>query len=264
MSTFVFLHAHPDDEAIGTAGTMAVLAQAGHRVVSLFATRGELGKIPADLGGHPDLGALREAEARRAGEILGAARVEFLGYVDSGDDAASVPPGTFAGAEVGEAAARLAELLLAEKSDALLIYDPTGVTGHPDHVQVHRVGIRAAAEVAGDVRVYEGTFSQSQLGRLAATAAALAASAGIDPLADAQTLFATPDADVTTTVDVRAWLGPKRAAMAAHASQIAEDSFFLSLRPEDFAAVFGWEHYIDRAAGGAGPGPLEAALSGAK
>ena len=85
MATFVFFHAHPDDESIATGGTMASLASEGHRVILLVATKGEHGEV-ADgfLDAGETLGERRVKETRAAGEVLGAAAVEFLGYVDSG------------------------------------------------------------------------------------------------------------------------------------------------------------------------------------
>jgi LmbE family N-acetylglucosaminyl deacetylase len=249
-TTLVFFHAHPDDEAIATAGTMAALAGAGHRVVAVFATRGERGEMPASLEGHASLGELREHEAQRAGRVLGVARVAFLGYEDSGEDPAAAPPGSFWAADPEEAAGLLAALLDAEAPAALVVYDPTGSTKHPDHLQVHRVGRRAAELARPGIRVYETTFAASQLDRL------LELTGGVNP-----GLFVTPDDEVTTVVDVGPWLSRKRAAMAAHASQIGPASFFLSLADDDFRAVWGREFYLDRTAATAGPGPLEAALT---
>ena len=82
VSTVVFFHAHPDDEAIFTGGTMLRLRAAGHRVVLVVATSGELGLRPDDTEGC--LGKMRRAETERAAAILGVDRVEFLGYRDSG------------------------------------------------------------------------------------------------------------------------------------------------------------------------------------
>ncbi|MGQ0466510.1 MAG: PIG-L family deacetylase, partial [Sporichthyaceae bacterium] len=95
MASFVFLHAHPDDEAIATAGLMAAAADAGHDVTVVFATSGERGEVPADLSGHATLGELRAAEARAGGALLGA-RVGLLGYDDNGEGAADVPPASVA------------------------------------------------------------------------------------------------------------------------------------------------------------------------
>ena len=261
MATFVFLHAHPDDEAIGSGGTIAALAAAGHRAVVLLATRGERGIVPAQLTDADGLGEMRAGEAHRSAELLGAARLAFLGYRDSGEQPGDPAPGSFAAADPDEAAARVVELLREEAADALIIYDEHGITGHPDHVQVHVVGMRAAARLP-QLRVYQGTLSESQLAVFVANVAAFIAAAGA-PAADGggPTLHASPDASVTTRVDVRPWSARKRAAMAAHASQIGPESFFLSLSEEDFMEVFGTESYLDRLAHAGAPGPLEAALS---
>ena len=255
MHTFVFFHAHPDDEAIGTAGTMAAAAAAGHRVVVVFATRGERGAVPPDLAGHASLAELRETEAQRAGRILGTHRVAFLGYDDSGDDPSAVPPGSFAAADVEEAAGQLAALLEAEAADAVVAYDPTGWTKHPDHLQVHRVGRRAAELAAHRPRVYEIALAASQLQRLVR---AVTPEGGEPPEVP---LFAVPDAELAALFDIRPWLGLKRAAMAAHASQIPPESIFMTMPDGDFAGIWGVECYLDRAAGGSGPGLLQAALA---
>jgi len=260
LATFVFFHAHPDDEAIGSGGTIAALAAAGHRVVVLLATGGERGIVPEDLD-EADLAELRGAEAGKAADVLGAARVAFLGYVDSGEEPTDPPPGSFADADLDEAAARVVELLRHEAADALIIYDANGITGHPDHVQVHRVGVRAGMSLPG-VRVYEGTLSESQLVAFGDTITEFALASGAPaPSGNGPVLHASPDEAITTSVDAGPWLARKRAAMAAHASQIGPDSFFLATSDEQFARVFGVESYIDHSATSAGPGPLEVALA---
>src|SRR5579863_2417111 len=151
MATAVFFHAHPDDEAIATGGTMAKMASEGHRVVLVTATRGELGEIPDGLlEGGQKLEDLRNNELGAASEILGVARREFLGYRDSGmaGDPSNDDAESFWNADVDEASARLAALLEEEGADILTIYDEHGGYGHPDHIQVHRVGALAAQKAA--------------------------------------------------------------------------------------------------------------------
>jgi LmbE family N-acetylglucosaminyl deacetylase len=154
-------------------------------------------------------------------------------------------PGCFWSADVEEAARRLAAILAAEAADVLAIYDETGVTGHPDHIQVHRVGLRAA-ELAGTPEVVEGTMSRSQAARLVRFAL------GADPAGGAAEpgapVFGTPDELITERIDVRDFLDLKRQAMAAHASQISETSFFLTMPPDLFEEVWGYECVVRRGA----------------
>ncbi len=243
--TIVSLHAHPDDEAILVGGTLARAADAGHRVVLVFATRGEHGEVvDGVLGPAEVLADRREIEARRAAEILGAARVEFLDYRDSGmvDTPTNAQAGSFTTADVDEAAGRLARILDEESAEVLTTYDERGAYGHPDHVQVHAVGHRAAL-LANTPRVYEATFSRDHFIELAA-ALADELPPGVDVPDPAQFDLGMPDARITTRVDVSSVLDRKRAAMAVHASQIPPDSFFLSLGPDAFTRVFGVEWFI--------------------
>lgn len=247
MATLVCFHAHPDDEAIATGGTMAKAAAAGHRVVLVLATRGEEGEqIAGIVPDGEELGAWRERETRDSAALLGCHRVDFLGYRDSGMAGApeNDAPDSFWQADVDEAARRLARILGDEGADVLTIYDSHGGYGHPDHVAVHRVGTRAA-ELAGTPRVYWATMNRDRIREMveAAERAGAPLDAERTERADSDT-FGLPDADITHAVDVREVLDLKRAAMAAHASQIAPDSFFLNLGDEEFAAAFGTEWFV--------------------
>ena len=249
MATLVTFHAHPDDEAIATGGTMAKAAAAGHRVVLVIATRGEHGEVEDGyLDDDEHLWQRREQETAASAEILGAARLEFLGYVDSGmmgtpeNDA----PGSFWQADLDEAAERLAHILREEHADVLTVYDDHGNYGHPDHIQVHRVGV-LAAERAGVQRVFEATIDRGMFAGLAERAAEL----GLPEMPDTDGVdnsMGSPSEVITTRVDVRDFLDQKRRSMQAHASQIGETSFFLSMPPKAFEAVWGTEVYIHRGA----------------
>ncbi|MBA2751393.1 MAG: PIG-L family deacetylase [Actinobacteria bacterium] len=251
MATLVTFHAHPDDEAISCGGTMAKAASEGHRVVLVVATRGENGEVPDDFlpPGEP-LFERRTKETEAAARILGVSRVAFLGYVDSGmmGTPENDVPGSFWQADLDDAAGRLAAILTGEGADVLTIYDANGTYGHPDHIQVHRVGARAA-ELAGTERVYEATANRDHMAELMSQAEKL----GIDTSEIENEEFdfddfGTPGAQITTRVDVNAFLEQKRAAMAAHASQIAETSFFLAMPAEAFTATWGVEWFIRRGA----------------
>ena len=161
MTTIVFVHAHPDDEAISTGGSMARAAADGHRVVLAVCTNGELGETPDNLGDGETLVDRRRAETERSADQLGVQRIAWLGYRDSGmtgweqnDD-----PRSFLRADLDEAAERLAAVLREERADVVVMYDWHGVYGHPDHIQVHRVGHRAA-DRAGTPKRFEATFNR--------------------------------------------------------------------------------------------------------
>jgi LmbE family N-acetylglucosaminyl deacetylase len=259
MATLVSFHAHPDDECIACGGIIRKAAEEGHRVVLVVATRGEHGEVQDGfLDQGEELWQRRVAETHASARILGAQRVEFLGYIDSGmmGTQANEAPGSFWTAPVDEAAKKLAVLLDEERADVLTCYDEHGGYGHPDHIQVHRVGL-LAAELAGTRRVYQSTINRDHILRSRDRFAALANEADIEaPDIDEET-FGMPESVITTAVDVTPYLEYKRRAMRAHASQISEQSFFLAMPEEAFAYGFGTEWFIRD---GQGPGITETDL----
>ncbi len=256
MATLVCFHAHPDDECIQTGGTMARAAADGHRVVLVVATRGEHGEVVPDvLDDGEALWQRRIAETFDAARIIGAQRVEFLGYVDSGmvGEPQNDAPYSFWSADVEAAARRLGAILEEESADVLTAYDHHGGYGHPDHIQVHRVGLRAA-EIAGTPVVLQATMNRDQMlaGIAEARAAAEAAREVGDEVAtpvdepdfEPPEDFGEPESNITHAIDVSSELAAKRSAMAAHASQIAPDSWFLKLDDERFGQAFGREWFV--------------------
>jgi LmbE family N-acetylglucosaminyl deacetylase len=250
MATAVFFHAHPDDEAIATAGTMALLAEAGHRVVLVTATKGEHGEVPDGfLDPGEQLWERRQRELAAAAEALGVARFEFLGYTDSGmiGTPENGAPESFWQADIDQAAERLATILREEQADVLTAYDENGNYGHPDHIQVHRVGVRAG-ELAGTAKVYESTIDRDAIRALMRRGAELGLTDLPQPDGDEEFSMGMPGELITTRVDVGSVIHKKRAAMEAHRSQIAETSFFLAMPQEAFDVVWGTEWYILRGA----------------
>jgi LmbE family N-acetylglucosaminyl deacetylase len=249
MATLVAFHAHPDDESIAMGGVLAKAAAAGHRTVLVFATKGEHGEVDDGfLDDGETLAERRVKETERSAEILDVKRLEWLGYTDSG--MMGTPEndlvGSFWQADVEEAAERLAQILREEEADVLTIYDSDGNYGHPDHIQVHRVGVRAG-ELAAIANVFEGTINRDAVKRSVQAAMEEGALSGTDvPDPDQLETFGRPEALITTTVDVRDFVAHKRASMAAHASQISETSFFLAMPDEQFEAAFGHEWFIRR------------------
>jgi LmbE family N-acetylglucosaminyl deacetylase len=250
--TLVSFHAHPDDAEIACGGTIARAKAEGHRVVLVIATRGELGEQrPGTVPDGDSLSEQRAAETMAAAEILEIDRVEFLGYRDSGmaGEPTNDDPEAFWQADVEEAAHRLARLLREEQADVLTVYDHNGAYGHPDHIQVHRVGVRAG-EIANTPAVYEQTVNRDYVKRLMQEQpeALEDVDAQSRPTADFVDALGSPEVLITTTVDVRPFAAVKRRALTKHASQVGPESFFLALSYDAFEVAFGYEWYIKRGA----------------
>jgi LmbE family N-acetylglucosaminyl deacetylase len=250
MGTLVAFHAHPDDESILTGGSMARAHAEGHRVVLVVATGGEHGERPDDLAEGETLVDRRRAETAASAEALGIDRIVWLGYVDSGMTGwdANEHGESFLRADLDEAAERLAAVLRDEAADVLLIYDWHGNYGHPDHIQVHRVGSRAGQVVAADLpglRVFEATANRDAMRRQFEAAREMFGEFDPDgPMDDGNPIGMT-EAELTMVVDVSAYVGHKRRAIGAHRSQVTDSGFFLQMPDEAFAAAFGEEHFIE-------------------
>jgi LmbE family N-acetylglucosaminyl deacetylase len=243
--TLVSFHAHPDDEVLLTGGTLARAAAEGHRVVIVVATAGEAG-LASSLTGRK-LGTQRMSELRESAEKLGCAQVVQLDYADSGMTG-PVAEGGFSTVDVDEAAHALANILIDEQADVLTTYDPAGGYGHRDHVQVHRVGTRAA-ELAGTPVVLEATVDRAALQRALRLFGRLKrlpddfSAAHFDHAYSAR-------AALTHRVDVRRYYRAKRAAMAAHVTQadVSDRTLALCLRlPRPvFRVAFGREWFVEQ------------------
>ncbi|MEN9822131.1 MAG: hypothetical protein RLZ04_557 [Actinomycetota bacterium] len=245
--TIVFLHAHPDDEAIFTGGTIVRLRAVGVRCVVVIATNG-------DSDPWSSAAAVRVEEARRACSELGADAVHFLGFADSGLYVERAEPDSFWHRRAA-AVDVVADLLRAEKATAIVVYDDNGIYGHPDHVAVHEVGVAAAAEV-GVGSVYESTVDREYLHFVEThlVGHAVESLLGMEVEATNTAPLGVPTVLVSTTVDVRPVIATKRAAMAAHASQIPATSETLLMDEATFEGVYGYEWYTRRS----GPeGPLD-------
>jgi LmbE family N-acetylglucosaminyl deacetylase len=159
IATLMTVHAHPDDETIGTGGTMARAVAEGRRVVLVTCTRGEMGEIVVPEMDTPDnhrrLGELRAGELERAMGHLGVTEWENLGYHDS--DMMGRPgnrdPRSFWQADLDDAARRLVWLMRRYQPDVVTTYNDFGGYGHPDHIRTHDVTVRAFPR-AGDPAWY--------------------------------------------------------------------------------------------------------------
>lgn len=270
VSTIVFLHAHPDDETSQTAGMMALASRAGHRVVTVFATDGDHGERPEHLGPDGDLVEHRRGEARAAAAVLGVARIDWLGYRDSGMTGweQNDHPLSLHSADVDEAAARVARICDREDADVLVGYDHHGNYGHPDHIAVHRIARRAAELAARRPRLMEATTNRdAQLEMLDSPAAAefiqALAAGGMDLDADRirQAILIGDDGQPIGVAESEiAWaidlpsdvIELKRRAMQCHASQTSDIGMMLAFPPDIYAAAFGTEYLIEPDASGSG------------
>lgn len=248
----LLVHAHPDDETIGTGGTMARYAQAGASVTLLTATRGELGDIvPAELAhlGPEELAEHRTHELATAMEALGVedhrvlTRRDGSGYRDSGmvwlrpGQAAvgeDVDPRSLAAADPEEVAQRIADVLREVRPQVVVTYEPGGGYGHPDHVRVHEATVRALVLAAGEDReqpdvvpwsvakVYWSVQPESLVRAGLRALAESGAPGAADPDGPVPSAV-VPDTEVTTVVDASAQTAAKLAALRAHATQLTLD-----------------------------------------
>ena len=259
--TLLCVHPHPDDESIACGGVLARAADEGVRTVVVTCTGGEEGENLAGIDlGDRDLADHRRRELVDALAALGVAGHHTLGYRDSGmvEEASNDHPDSFHRADVEVAATALAAIIRAERPQVVVSDAADGTYGHPDHVKANRVTVRAvelAADAAADVpgapwqvaKRYVTALARGRLFELhqAMRAAGLPSPFGEDDLADPSALtFGTDDALVTTEVDVQPWMPRKRAALAAHRSQISADSFFLNTPPELEADAFAVEQFV--------------------
>jgi N-acetyl-1-D-myo-inositol-2-amino-2-deoxy-alpha-D-glucopyranoside deacetylase len=244
--SLLLVHAHPDDESIGTGATMAKYAAEGARVTLVTCTLGQLGEIiPPDLR-HllPDeLGQHRIGELDRACRALGVTDHRFLGgegkYRDSG--MAGLPdsddPRCFWQASVEEAATELAKIIEEVAADVIVTYDANGFYGHPDHIQAHRVAWRARELTGAAAKFYATAMPRSVL----AAAVELPDDSWFARNKDLS--VSVPDDEVTTEIDATPYLAAKLAAMAAHETQITLDGEFYALSNEIGQRVLGTEYY---------------------
>lgn len=259
------VHAHPDDEVIATGGVLARAAAEGRRVKVVTCTDGSRGEVvgagmdPEEV--FPRLAEVRRGEIADALSLLGVDEHEFLGYADSGmmGTAGNADPASFWQADVDDAVGRLVGILRTFRPSVVVTYDAFGGYGHPDHIQTHRItvlaveaaGMRAMYPEVGPAwrtpKLYYSSFPKSTIAQANAAFAAhgLPSPFGEDVDPD-DVPMGTPDELITTVVDVRPHLQAKQAALWAHVSQIAPDSFFMNLPDEMVEGFYGTEWFVRR------------------
>jgi LmbE family N-acetylglucosaminyl deacetylase len=243
------VHAHPDDEALGTGGILARYADEGVQTVLVTCTNGELGDGPGGI--KPDDPAhdesvvvpLRMQELEASCRALGVSHLELLGYHDSGMEGwpQNDAPGSFWQTPVVEAGHRLAELMRHYQPQVVVTYDENGFYGHPDHIQANRITRAAIDECGIPDKLYYTAVPRSMMSGFGE----ILAEAGIERPAEIEENpdFGTPDEIITTTVDCAAVAARKYASLAAHASQ-SDNIIFLRMGEELFARIMGNESFV--------------------
>lgn len=245
------VHAHPDDESIGTGGTLALYSSKGVRVVLVCATRGEEGELH-EVDSSQDPAELRTKELEAACRVLGISELRFLGYRDSGmaGTAANQHPEAFCNADPLEASGRLADILREVRPQVVITYNERGFYGHPDHVAANRITHLALkqARKAGpngespwDVpRLF---YTAAPRSRLLKMEAALKAR-GQGGLPYPVEFLGTEDDEIKAWIDVRDFLQVKLQAIACHKSQLGPHSLIHRLPPELYQEALGTECYV--------------------
>ena len=259
--TLMIIHAHPDDGVIGSGGTLAHYSDRGINTVLVTATLGEEGEIVvADMDtpeNHARLAEIRQEELRKATEILGIKHQEFLGYRDSGmvGTPSNEHPACFHQADLAEATGRLVRLVRAYRPQVLVSYNAAGGYGHPDHIACHKVAL-AAFDTAGDparypeagpawapLKLYEMSRPRELTQRAWEQMRARGLKTPFDNPDFDITRFTVPLDQITTALDVSAYMQRKRAALLEHRTQIAVDGPFFAM-PEDIGRQwFGVEYF---------------------
>ena len=257
----LLVHAHPDDESINNGATMAKYVAAGVKVTLVTCTRGEEGEVLnpelSNLAASADdkLGEHRVTELAQAMKNLGVSDHRFLGnYRDSGmmGTESNNRPDCFWQANLDEAAGKLVEIIREIKPQVMITYDENGGYGHPDHIQAHRVAMRAS-ELAADrnfgigapweiAKIYWNVMPRSVveegMAKMKEMGSDFFGTENIDDLP-----FVKPDDVVTSVIDGQEFVDQKMSALAAHKTQISVDGPFFALSNNLGNKVWGYEYY---------------------
>ena len=252
----LLVHAHPDDETINNGATMALYAALGAQITLVTCTRGEEGEVLTPELTHlassqsDALGEHREIELANAMKALGVTDFRFLAegegkYRDSGmmGTEPNNRPDVFWQADFEEASDYLVKVIDEVKPHILITYDEIGGYGHPDHIQAHRIAMRASEKSKWQIqKIYWNTMPKSVLAESMAKMKELGSDFfGADNVDDLP--FAKEDSFVTTLIDGNSYVDAKMEAMKAHHTQIALDGPFFALSNNLGLQVWGHEYY---------------------
>ncbi len=252
----LLVHAHPDDETINNGATMALYADRGAQVTLVTCTRGEEGEVLVPGLSHLAsteqdlLGSHRETELALAMKALGISDYRFLGapstkFRDSGmmGTEPNNRPDVFWQADLDTAAKILVDVIEEVKPHILITYDEIGGYGHPDHIQAHRVAMRASELSSWQIqKIYWNTIPKSIIAQSMEKMKEIGSDFfGAESIDDVP--FAKDDEFVTTLIDGAEYVDSKMAAMKAHETQIALDGPFFALSDNLGMQIWGDEYY---------------------
>lgn len=240
----LLIFAHPDDESFGCAGTLAALQQRNIPVTLVSATRGEAGEISnPTLANRDSLGAVREAELRDAMRMVGVHDVRFLGFHDSG--MAGTPenelPRTLHQAPLGVVEPLVVTQIRSVQPATVITFGPEGIYGHPDHIRMHDVVLSALTAAAEPV-AYPGIGAPWEVKALYYSAvpreqiqhwSRQQRSPFQQMTPDELNRVGTPQALITTVIDIAPYAELKKRVLAAHRTQMGEGGPYTDL-PTDF------------------------------
>lgn len=227
--------AHPDDESLGTGGTLARYAAEGVETSLITATRGERGRF-GDAGEQPGpdvVGRTREAELRAAAEILGIRDVTLLGY----------PDGTLAAVDPIAAQDAIASHLCRVKPHVVITFGPDGAYGHPDHIAISQLTTAAV------VRAATMGHQVSKLYYMAWSATTWAAyqealktlSVKVDGIE--RRIVPAPDWAITTRMDASGVWQTVWNAVQCHRTQVSVYRHLYELTPDRHRALWGVQEF---------------------
>ncbi|MEV0979747.1 PIG-L deacetylase family protein [Streptomyces sp. NPDC049915] len=236
-ASLLAVFAHPDDESLSAGGLLARQAEAGARTAVVTAT------WAAGTG--------RAVELAQALRVLGAGEPRLLGYADAGVPDSAPGAARLLDAPLQEAVRRLVAHIREIRPDAVVTHDALGgLTGHPDHAHTHRVTALAVAE-AGRPELHPGTGAPWRPRALYLATHPDSAARALGPrlMRPGRPTHSVPDAEVTTTLDVRPWLPRKLRAVLAHRSEVERGALpgrVAALQPAEQERLMGTEWYMRR------------------
>ncbi|MGQ9630040.1 MAG: PIG-L deacetylase family protein [bacterium] len=230
--------AHPDDESYGIGGTLAKCADEGIEVHLLCATRGEAGSTgDPPLCRQEELGCVREAELRKACEILGVRGLTLLDYID----------GRVKYTDRREAVGKIIRAMRKIKPQVIVTFGPDGIYGHPDHIAIGSYAteaFHASGKRASFTKHFEEGLAPHQPLKLYYTAVPRSFvewAKGVLPNADR--FIGMDDDDITLKVDLGKYIEAKLSAIRCHRTQLNLLNRLEKIK-SGIRERFGREHFV--------------------